>query len=131
MTYGDLPLPTFHIQLPEAALRLLHGSCRLLHGNGHDAFIAADDLLSDTAICQEIGVEGESPGIFVSPVPVFGLEVQERRQKFLAGRLGPYEIDFEAWHSNLQGLVDFIAILVEELKLRRCVVLSRATCTTG
>jgi hypothetical protein len=76
------------------------------------------------ALCQEAGVEGETPGVFVSPVPVFGLELQERRQKFLAGKLGPYEIDFEAWHSNLQGLVDFMEILVDELHLERCVIVS-------
>ena len=76
------------------------------------------------ALCQQVGVEGETPAIFVSPVPVFGLEIQERRQKFLAGKLGPYEIDFEAWHSNLQGLVDFMEILVDDLDLKRCVILS-------
>ncbi len=62
--------------------------------------------------------------ILVSAVPLFGLEIQERRQKFLAGKLGPYEIDFEAWHSDLDGLCDFMRMLVDDLGLRQCVVLS-------
>lgn len=67
--------------------------------------------------------EGQ-PLLVVSPVPVFGLELQERREKFLAGKVGPYEIDFEGWHSNLQGLIDFMRLLVEDLGLDRCVLLS-------
>ncbi len=70
------------------------------------------------------GVEGPGPVLLVSPVPLFGLELQERRQKFLVGKLGPYEVDFEAWHSNLAGFVDFMHLLVEELGLRRLVILS-------
>jgi hypothetical protein len=52
------------------------------------------------------------------------LELQERRQKFLVDKLDPYEIDFEAWHSNLQGLCDFMRLIVDELGLRSCVILS-------
>jgi hypothetical protein len=62
--------------------------------------------------------------ILISPVPVFGLELQERRQKFLVGKVGPYEIDFEAWHSNLQGFVDFMMLLVDELGVTTCVLMS-------
>jgi hypothetical protein len=69
-------------------------------------------------------VDPPDPVIFVSPVPVFGLELQERRQKFLEGKLGPYEIDFEEWHSNLHGLVDLMRCLIVDLGLTRCVMLS-------
>jgi hypothetical protein len=68
-----------------------------------------------------------SPGdsmVLVSPVPVCGLELQERRQKFLVGKVGPYEIDFEAWHSSLQGFVDFMEMLIEQLQLPWVVILS-------
>ena len=70
---------------------------------------------------------GHRPGrllLLVSPVPIFGLELQERRQKFLVGKVGPYEIDFEAWHSNLQGFVDFMRFLIHDLELTNCVLLS-------
>jgi hypothetical protein len=75
-------------------------------------------------LCRKAGVPPGGPLILVSPVPVFGLELQERRQKYLAGKLGPYAIDFEAWHSNLRGLVEFMRLLAVELELRRVVVLS-------
>ncbi|MFN2489340.1 MAG: hypothetical protein ABR529_06335 [Actinomycetota bacterium] len=66
----------------------------------------------------------EDPLIVVSAVPVFGFELQERRQKYLVDRLGPYEIDFEAWHSNLRGLVDFMQMLVEDIDPSSCIMLS-------
>jgi hypothetical protein len=62
--------------------------------------------------------------ILVSATLVYGLELQERRQKFLVATVDRYEIDFEAWHSNLAGLCDFMRLLVGELKLRSCVILS-------
>jgi hypothetical protein len=62
--------------------------------------------------------------ILVSAAPVYGLELQERRQKFLVGKVGPYEIDFEAWHSNLAGLCEFMRVLIDDLGLRSCVILS-------
>jgi hypothetical protein len=60
----------------------------------------------------------------VSSTPVYGLELQERRQKFLVDKIGPYEIDFEAWHSDLQGLCDFMLLVIDELGLRSRVILS-------
>jgi len=75
-------------------------------------------------LARRAGVRAPGPAILVSATPVYGLELQERRQKFLVGKVGPYEIDFEAWHSNLQGLCDFMRLLVDELGLRSRVVLS-------
>ncbi|HSH59273.1 MAG TPA: hypothetical protein VK988_06445, partial [Acidimicrobiales bacterium] len=75
-------------------------------------------------LLREAGVVPPGPAILVSPVPVFGLELQERRQKFLEGKLGPYEIDFEEWHSNLHGLTDLMSCLVEDVGLTCCVMLS-------
>jgi hypothetical protein len=65
-----------------------------------------------------------SPLLLISAVPLYGLELQERRQKFLADKVGPYEIDFEAWHSNLQGLVDFMRMLAEHSASPWCLLLS-------
>ncbi|MDN5851025.1 MAG: hypothetical protein L0H63_15550, partial [Nitrococcus sp.] len=76
---------------------------------------------------QTIARAGHQPGeplIFVSPVPLYCLELQERRQKFLKDKVGPYAIDLEGWHSNLQGLVDWMAFLIDELRLPWCLVLS-------
>ncbi len=75
-------------------------------------------------LVKEAGYRPEGPLVLVSPVPIFGLELQERRQKFLVDKVGPYEIDFEAWHSNLRGFVDFMALLIDDLALERCLLLS-------
>jgi hypothetical protein len=75
-------------------------------------------------LCRNAGHQSGEPLILVSAVPVFGLELQERRQKFLVDKVGPYEIDFEAWHSNLAGMVDFMRLLTDDLGLTSCVLLS-------
>ena len=75
-------------------------------------------------LCRQCGHRFGHPLIIVSAVPAFGLELQERRQKFLVDKLGPYEIDFEAWHSNLAGMIEFMHLLIERLGVRECVVLS-------
>ena len=91
------------------------GGARLINDSERERIIA---LASDA---------GHEPGrslMLISPVPVFGFEFQEQRQKFLVGKLGPYEIDFEAWHSNMHGLVDFMRLLVDELQPDPCIILS-------
>ena len=75
-------------------------------------------------LAREVGVGWGGPAVLVSAVPVFGLEIQERRQRYLVGKTGPYEIDFEAWHANLHGLVDLMHVIVDDLDLAECVVLS-------
>ncbi|MGH2774842.1 MAG: hypothetical protein ACRDJT_05330 [Actinomycetota bacterium] len=78
-------------------------------------------------VAKLASADGHEPGerlMLISPVPVFGFEFQERRQKYLVGKLGPYEIDFEAWHSNMHGLVDFMRLLVEDLQPDPLIILS-------
>jgi hypothetical protein len=75
-------------------------------------------------LVRRSGYRREDPLIVVSAVPVFGFELQERRQKYLVDKLGPYEIDFEAWHSNLRGLVDLMQLLVEDIDPSSCILLS-------
>ena len=95
-----------------------------------DSQRGAARLLGDTELVRvrelagQAGVRAPGPAILVSATPVYGLELQERRQKFLVDKVGPYEIDFEAWHSNLQGLSDFMRLLIDELGLDSCVILS-------
>lgn len=64
------------------------------------------------------------PLLVVSPTPLFGLEVHERRQKAVANEIGPYTVDMEGWHSNLRGLVDFLRFLTHDLGCDTAVVLS-------
>ncbi|MGH2752175.1 MAG: hypothetical protein ACRDK3_15075 [Actinomycetota bacterium] len=91
---------------------------------GGARLIRDGELRRVSKLAADAGHEPGTPLILISPVPVFGFEFQERRQKYLVGKLGPYEIDFEAWHSNLRGLVDFMRLLIEELRPDPCVILS-------
>src|SRR5689334_4823802 len=70
------------------------------------------------------GHDRSRPLLLVSATPVCGLELAERRQKFLAGKVGPYQIDFESWHASLRGLADLMNFLTRRLRLTTAVVLS-------
>jgi hypothetical protein len=97
---------------------------------GYDSAEGGPRLLSREGREQVIRVvrdAGHVPGrplLMVSAVPVCGLELVERRQKYLVREVGPYAIDFEAWHSNLQGFVDLIHLLTEDLALPWVVMFS-------
>jgi hypothetical protein len=91
------------------------GAARLIGHAGRTAALAA---------VERAGHTPGHPLILVSPVPVYGLALQERAQKFLKGMVGSYAIDLEEWQSNLQGLVDFMTFLIDELKLPSCLFIS-------
>jgi hypothetical protein len=97
---------------------------------GYDSPDGAPRLLSDEGLrrlketIESSGYERGDPLIIVSPVPVFGIEIQERRQKFLATKIRATKIDLEAWHSNLRGFVELQKTLIDEVGLTQCLVLS-------
>ena len=91
---------------------------------GAPRLVGPHELDRVRTLFDELPARDGGPVILVSAVPMFGLELQERRQKFLANKLGPYSIDFEAWHSDLRGLVEFMGVLIDDLGLRDCIVLS-------
>jgi hypothetical protein len=97
---------------------------------GYDSPGGAPRLLSDEGLrwlketVKRSGYERGDPLIIVSPVPVFGIELQERRQKFLATKIRATKIDLEAWHSNLRGFVEFQRVLIGELGVTHCLILS-------
>ena len=86
--------------------------------------VGAHGLARVKRLLTSLNLDEGEPVIFVSPVPVCGLELQERRQKFLVKKVGPYQIDFEAWQSNLSGFIELMDCLVVEMGLSRCVFLS-------
>lgn len=92
--------------------------------DGAARLVSPDERARLRELVNNCGRDPTGPLTVVSPVPVCGLELQERRQKFLVKQVGPYEIDFEAWQSNLQGFVDLMCFLVEDLGLERCLFLS-------
>src|SRR5262249_15169571 len=75
-------------------------------------------------LVEDSGHDRTQPLLLVSATPVCGLELAERRQKFLLGKVGPYRIDFESWHANLRGLTDLMDFLTCRLGLTSAVVLS-------
>lgn len=75
-------------------------------------------------LIESAGYEAGDPLVLISATPVFALEMAERRQKFLRGKVGPYEIDLEAWHDNLCGLMDLMNFLMNELRSDRVFILS-------
>ena len=91
---------------------------------GAARLIGPEGLQRLVKLAREAGLTPGEPLIFVSPVPAFGFELQERRQKYLVDKVGPYEIDFEAWHSNLRGFVDLMKTIVEEIRPSHAVLLS-------
>lgn len=92
--------------------------------DGAARLIGKEGLRRIKSLAESAGITRDQPLLLVSPVPVFGFELQERRQKYLVSKVGPYEIDFEAWHSNLRGLVDLMKVVVEEIQPSQLVLLS-------
>jgi hypothetical protein len=86
--------------------------------------VAPDALHAEAELARQAGHRPGRPLVIVSPVPVCGLEIVERRLKYFVKELGPYRIDFEAWHSNLQGFVDLIHFLLDDLQLPWAIMLS-------
>ena len=91
------------------------GAARLIGHAGRATTLAA---------VRRSGHQPGHPLILVSPVPVYGLALHERAQKVLKHMVGSYTIDLEEWQSNLQGLVDFMRLLIDELQLPSCLCLS-------
>ena len=91
------------------------GGARLIGPAGFDRI---------SRLVQGSGHDRTRPLVLVSATPVCGLELAERRQKFLRGKVGPYRIDFEGWHASLHGLVDLMDFLTRRLGLTSAVVLS-------
>jgi len=60
----------------------------------------------------------------VSPTPVFGFELAEKLQGYLAHLSGPYNWDLESWSASEQGYTRLITFLIEKLGPRYCVFLS-------
>jgi hypothetical protein len=91
------------------------GAARLIGYAGRKATLAA---------AVRAGHRPGQPLILVSPVPVYGLALQERAQTLLKHMVGAYEVDLEEWQSNPQGLVDFMTCLIDELQLPSCLFIS-------
>jgi PhoD-like phosphatase len=90
----------------------------------------APELLSEEAlqsilnIAQKANHHKGDPAIIISPTPVFGFELAEKVQGYLAHLSGPYSWDLESWSASEHGFTRFITFLIEKLGPRYCVFLS-------
>jgi hypothetical protein len=97
---------------------------------GYSTLMGAPDLISEEAlgsilkIVQQANYYNGDPAIIVSPTPVFGFELAEKLQGYLAHLSGPYNWDLESWSASEQGFTRFITFLIEKLGPRYCVFLS-------
>jgi len=97
---------------------------------GYSTSMGAPDLISEEAlesilhIAKQSNYHNGDPAIIVSPTPVFGFELAEKLQGYLAHLSGPYNWDLESWSASEYGFTRFITFLIETLGPRYCVFLS-------
>ncbi len=83
-----------------------------------------DELRRMVALAGTAGHRRGDPLVVVSPVPVYELPLWEGPQKYIAYALGPYDIDLEAWRSNMSGFTALMDTIVDELAPCEVVFLS-------
>lgn len=102
--------------------------CRTQRGyeslRGAPNLINQEALESIISIAQKTNYHNGDPLIMVSPTPVFGFELAEKLQGYLAHLSGPYNWDLESWSASEQGFTRFITFIIEKLGPRYCVFLS-------
>lgn len=89
------------------------------------AQLASDDALQSLvrAATQGNYVKGDQI-IVVVPTPVFGFDLVEKIQQFLARFTNVYSVDLETWSANRAGFVKFLSHIATALAPRQCIFLS-------
>jgi hypothetical protein len=64
------------------------------------------------------------PLILVSPTPVFGFDLAEKLQKYLASKSSIYKWDLETWSAYERGFARLLSFLVRDLGARHHICLS-------
>jgi PhoD-like phosphatase len=64
------------------------------------------------------------PLIIVSPTPVFGFELAEELQEYLARRSSVYKWDLETWAANENGFIRFLSFLIQGIGVQNCIFIS-------
>ena len=96
----------------------------------YNSIKGAPQLLSEKAlqslsrIAHKSNYRTSDPLIIISPTPVFGFELAEKLQGYLAHLSGPYNWDLESWSSSEHGFARFNTFLIENLRPSYCVFLS-------
>jgi hypothetical protein len=64
------------------------------------------------------------PILVVSPTPVFGFELAEELQEYLASKSNVYKWDLETWASNERGFIRFLTFILSTISPNKCIFLS-------
>jgi hypothetical protein len=83
-----------------------------------------DELLSVRETVSHTNYQMGDPLVLVSPTPVFGFDLAEELQKYLAKKSSVYKWDLETWAANERGFVRFIAFIIRTLNPCHCIFLS-------
>lgn len=95
-----------------------------------DAITGPPRLLNEEALASILHIAKEAnyrkgdPIILASPTPVFGFDIAEGVQKFLARISGTYRWDLETWAANEAGYIRFLSFLAENFSPSYCIFLS-------
>jgi hypothetical protein len=91
---------------------------------GPPQLINDDELQSILRTIERTNYERSQPIILVSSTPVFGFDLAESLQEYLAGKSSVYKWDLETWSANEKGFVRFLSFLIHNLRPRHSIFLS-------
>jgi hypothetical protein len=80
---------------------------------GPPQLINDDELQSILRTIERTNYEKSQPIILVSSTPVFGFDLAESLQQYLAGKSSVYKWDLETWSANEKGFVRFRSFLIQ------------------
>jgi hypothetical protein len=99
---------------------------------GYDSMNGPPILLNDEGLSSLLrlvkGIKYDRnknyPLIIVSPTPVFGFELAEELQEYLASKSSVYKWDLETWAANENGFVRFLTFLIQVVAAQHCIFIS-------
>jgi hypothetical protein len=91
---------------------------------GPPQLLNEEELLSVKEAISHTNYRIGDPLILVSPTPVFGFDLAEELQKYLAKKSSIYKWDLETWASNERGFIHFITFIISTLSPCHCIFLS-------
>jgi hypothetical protein len=92
--------------------------------HGPPRLINEEELQSVLETAKRLNYKRGDSLIFVIPTPVFGFELAEKLQEYLARKSNIYKWDLETWAANERGFVRFLSFIVQNLEPRHCIFLS-------
>jgi hypothetical protein len=92
--------------------------------NGPPILLDDEGLHALSRAALQADYEKEDQLIIVSPTPVFGFELAEELQEYLASKSTVYKWDLETWASNEKGFIRFLTFLNQNMASRHCIFLS-------